>query len=186
MTYRSDEHAVEARRIELERELDEVKARAADAEKFVARQRQIESELRNIEAHRGAKQPVRLPMLARAKIASPCSADWMQMVGDDRVRFCGACKKDVYNFSSMTAPEVEALMLAKGIDLCARLYRRKDGTIMTSDCSVGVYMKWMNRAAVAVIAFIGGAVAVAWVGRTFGMPVGEPHSAGGIGYTDPG
>lgn len=32
----------------------------------------------------------------RLKVASPCSADWNSMKGDDAVRHCGSCKKSVY------------------------------------------------------------------------------------------
>lgn len=32
-------------------------------------------------------------------IASPCSADWSEMYGDNRKRFCGDCKLNVYNLS---------------------------------------------------------------------------------------
>jgi hypothetical protein len=36
------------------------------------------------------------------RIASPCSANWDEMVGDNRQRFCGDCKLNVYNLSGMT------------------------------------------------------------------------------------
>ena len=36
------------------------------------------------------------------KVASPCSADWEGMVGNNRQRFCGQCKLNVYNLSGMT------------------------------------------------------------------------------------
>jgi hypothetical protein len=184
MPYRDDEEALEARRVELQRELADVRARAADAEKFVARQREIERALERIEQRKAAGGPARLPMLASAKIASPCSADWYEMTGDDRVRFCNACKKDVYDLSSMTAPEAEALMVEKGIDLCARFYRRRDGRIMTADCPVGVHMKWMNRIGAAVVLFVGGAAALSWYTRKF--PVQQhQYTAGAIGYEQP-
>ena len=32
------------------------------------------------------------------------------MKGDDRARFCEDCRLHVYNFSSMTPPEIEALI----------------------------------------------------------------------------
>src|SRR6516162_8887116 len=38
----------------------------------------------------------------RLRVASPCPADWNAMQGDDRVRFCGQCEKNVYNLSAMT------------------------------------------------------------------------------------
>src|SRR5690349_9803270 len=49
-------------------------------------------------------------MLPNLRVASPCSADWNRMQGDDRVRFCPECRLDVYDFSAMTAREIEQLL----------------------------------------------------------------------------
>ena len=70
-------------------------------------------------------------------IAAPCSADWNQMYGDNRKRFCGECKLNVYNLSGMTKSEAENLILSSEGRLCVRFYRRNDGTILTKDCPVG-------------------------------------------------
>src|SRR3954451_5691753 len=75
--------------------------------------------------------------LNNIRIASPCSADWDQMYGDDRKRFCGQCKLNVYNLSGMTTDEAEALIMNTEGRLCVRFYRRADGTVLTSDCPVG-------------------------------------------------
>jgi hypothetical protein len=81
----------------------------------------------------------KLPLLLESiRIATPCRADWDDMVGDERVRFCGKCQKNVYNLSEMTRAEAEALVREKQGRMCARLYRRRDGTVLTADCPVGV------------------------------------------------
>src|SRR5260370_15414772 len=46
--------------------------------------------------------------------------------------------KNVYNLSEMTRREAEALVREKEGQLCARLYRRADGTILTSNCPAGL------------------------------------------------
>jgi len=77
-------------------------------------------------------------MLPDLRVASPCTASWEQMTGDDRVRHCAECNLDVYNFSALTPAEIEQLLAAsKGQRLCGRLYRRADGTVLTRDCPVG-------------------------------------------------
>ena len=76
--------------------------------------------------------------LDRMRIASPCSVGWERMVGDDRVRFCDQCHLNVYNISEMTGKQVEALIKSTEGRLCARLFRRADGTILTQDCPVGL------------------------------------------------
>src|SRR5207253_1317447 len=89
-----------------------------------------------------------LPLLDRIRVASPCTAAWEAMEGDERVRFCGHCRKNVYNLSGMTRPQAEQLVQGSG-DLCVRYYRRFDGTILTADCPVGVRRLRFRRAAVA-------------------------------------
>jgi hypothetical protein len=75
--------------------------------------------------------------LSNLKIASPCSADWNEMVGNNRKRFCGDCKLNVYNLSGMSKTEAENLLeIAEG-RLCVRFYQRPDGTVLTEDCPVG-------------------------------------------------
>src|SRR5687768_4552989 len=75
--------------------------------------------------------------LDNLRIASPCSANWSVMAGDDRKRFCGECKLNVYNLSGMTRYDAENLLrLAEG-RLCVRYFQRSDGTILTQDCPVG-------------------------------------------------
>lgn len=98
----------------------------------------------------------RLPVLDNVRVASPCSADWSQMTGDDRTRHCGECKKNVYNLSGMTRDEAEALLIDRNGDLCVRYYQRSDGTILLADCAVGARRKRRRR--LAVIA--GGAAAL--------------------------
>jgi hypothetical protein len=75
--------------------------------------------------------------LTNLKIASPCSANWDEMYGDDRMRFCGECKLSVYNLSGMTKYDAENLLTNSEGRLCVRYYKRADGTIITSDCPVG-------------------------------------------------
>lgn len=75
--------------------------------------------------------------LNRIEIASPCPANWAEMSGDDRVRFCAQCDKHVYDLSTLRAEEAVALIREKEGALCVRLWRRADGTVMTADCPVG-------------------------------------------------
>jgi hypothetical protein len=80
----------------------------------------------------------RLTILENIQIASPCEADWSEMTGDDRTRFCGSCSKHVYNIASMTAEEATSLIVETEGRVCLRVYKRADGTVLTSDCPVGL------------------------------------------------
>jgi len=82
------------------------------------------------------------------RVASPCSATWEDMIGDDRVRFCQLCTKNVYNLSALSREAAEALLRAgqeregaRGEGICVRLYRRADGTVLTADCPDGARRK---------------------------------------------
>jgi len=59
------------------------------------------------------------------------------MAGNERVRHCSDCKLDVYNFSAMSAAEVERIVSRTEGRLCARFYQRPDGTMLTKNCPVG-------------------------------------------------
>jgi hypothetical protein len=75
--------------------------------------------------------------LKNLKIASPCAADWNAMEGDERKRFCGACKLNVYNLSGMSSYDAENLLRNSEGRLCVRYFQRPDGTVLTKDCPVG-------------------------------------------------
>ena len=76
--------------------------------------------------------------LDRVQVAAPCKADWEKMIGSERMRFCGACNLNVYNLSGMTRSEAESLIARNEGRLCVRFYRRRDGSIITKDCPVGL------------------------------------------------
>lgn len=76
--------------------------------------------------------------LRHVQVAAPCKVDWDQMLGDDRMRFCGQCSLNVYNLSGMTRADAEALIARSEGRLCVRFYRRFDGSIITKDCPIGV------------------------------------------------
>jgi len=91
--------------------------------------------------------------LDNIRIASPCSANWDEMFGDNRKRFCGDCKLNVYNLSDMTRRDAENLLIASEGRLCVRYYRRADGTVLTQDCPVGWQAVKRRASRVATAAF---------------------------------
>ena len=97
----------------------------------------------------------------KLKVASPCSASWDEMKGDDAVRHCGSCDKDVFQISNMSTEQVERFLLKRrGLGTCVRFYQRADGTLLTSDCSVGKKAKRTQRLVTAVGAAALGASAL--------------------------
>src|SRR5436190_22093746 len=99
-------------------------------------------------------------------VASPCTANWDEMFGSERKRFCGDCKLNVYNLSDMTRREAEALIQDHEGRLCVRFFRRADGTVLTADCPVGWAQfkrrvsKTLTAAASMVFGFAAGLLAV--------------------------
>jgi hypothetical protein len=74
-------------------------------------------------------------LLSQITIPTPCPMDWNLMRGDDRVRLCDSCSKDVYNLSAMTANEVVDLVHRYGGEsFCGRFFKRPDGTLVTAEC----------------------------------------------------
>jgi hypothetical protein len=100
--------------------------------------------------------------LDNVRVAAPCNADWEQMIGNERARFCGQCNLNVYNLSSMTRSEAESFIAQNEGRLCVRYYHRADGSIITENCPVGLRaiqrkVSYLARAMIsAVLSFLAG------------------------------
>ena len=123
--YRDDVAALDARHAALSAELAAKTRELADAARLLDE----------------AKRKAKLPVLDNLRVATPCSVSWDGMTGDERVRACGSCQKNVYNLSNLTREEAQALIVEKEGKLCVRYYQRHDGTILLKDCSVGIGRK---------------------------------------------
>jgi uncharacterized protein (DUF2147 family) len=75
------------------------------------------------------------------------------MVGDEHVRHCAECNLNVYNLSAMTEREVQRLIANSQGRMCARFYRRSDGTMLTQNCPRGLraVARRVSRTAAAVL-----------------------------------
>lgn len=102
--------------------------------------------------------------LHQLRVAAPCPACWDAMPGDDRVRFCPLCEKNVYNLSAMEAAAAQALIEDQEGRLCVRYYRRADGTVLAGNCPVG-----LRRVARRLTTWAGAIVAIGLGGFTFGL-----------------
>ena len=112
------------------------------------------------------------------RVASPCSASWDDMIGDDRVRFCQLCTKNVYNLSALSREDAEALLRAdqereglRGEGMCIRLYRRADGTVLTADCPDGARRK---KRRLALFGAVGGGLMAAGAAAAELSAIGSP------------
>lgn len=76
--------------------------------------------------------------LDNVKVASPCRARWSEMSGDHKVRFCSLCGLNVYNLSALKQTEAQELVREREGRRCVRFYRRPDGSVLTSDCPIGL------------------------------------------------
>lgn len=96
--------------------------------------------------------------LDNIKIASPCSANWNEMRGDARKKYCTMCRLNVYNLSQMTRDEAESFLINSEGRVCLRIFRRTDGSVITEDCPVGWarIKRKVSRTATAVFALIAG------------------------------
>ena len=111
--------------------------------------------------------------LDHLRIASPCPANWDQMSGDNRVRFCNLCQLHVYNFAELTRTEAESLIKKTEGRICGRLYRRTDGTVITKDCPVGLraLRRRVTRRSAAVFAAL-----MSFLGVVAGQKPGDKSS----------
>jgi hypothetical protein len=101
------------------------------------------------------------------------------MDGDDRVRFCRECNRNVYNLTAMTEREARRVVAEREGRLCVRFYQRPDGTVLTSDCPVGAKRSFLlagARAAAVVASAAAGITALSACNSVEDAPVrmGEP------------
>jgi len=66
----------------------------------------------------------------RLNVVSPCASSWGRMSGSADKRHCAECNKFVFDFSQMTRSQIEAVVTAKRGQLCARITRREDGSLV--------------------------------------------------------
>jgi hypothetical protein len=139
-------------------------------------------------------------LLDRVQIAKPCPARWEDMLGDERVRRCDLCTLDVYDVSAMRREEAESFLRERTGRTCIRLWKREDGTVITSDCPVGVRAAW-KRVVLAASALVGVALTVASmmtprssagaapsssIGRAIAAPPDPPRVLGEMAAPEPG
>lgn len=68
------------------------------------------------------------------------------MVGDGRMRRCGVCDRNVYNIADLH-PDEAARLVSEGEGRRSRhLFRRHDGTVLTTDCPWGLRRRRVRRA----------------------------------------
>ena len=123
-----------------------------------------ESETLRRELERNGIRKVTLPILENVRIAAPCDANWAEMEGDADVRFCKHCSKSVFNLSMMSREEAESVLLVGDGQICLRLYRRDDGTVLTDDCPVGAAKQrfWRRATGLAAAGLIAAALGLAY------------------------
>jgi hypothetical protein len=132
--------------------------------------------------------------LDNIRVASPCPANWDEMFGDERKRFCSECKLSVYNLSDMTRSEAENLLINSEGRLCVRYYKRADGTVLTTDCPIGwaKLKRRLSKASTAIVSLVvglvSGLIGVRFVETaTSPLPVGEAVTpVPGPASTEPG
>lgn len=112
-------------------------------------------------------------LLEGLRIARPCPADWNRMTGSDTARYCDLCRKTVYNLSEMTREEALQTLGELEGQLCARIYRRADGTLITSDCPVGAqrHRRKLLAVAAALMTLLAGCAAALTAGSERSGPV---------------
>jgi hypothetical protein len=114
--------------------------------------------------------------IERLRIATPCPISWEQMSGDNRIRFRDHCHLNVYNIAELTRIEAATLIASTEGRLCARLFRRADGTVLTKDCPVG--LRALRRRVAKRTAAIFAAI-VSLSGAAFGQESSERDKSSG-------
>ena len=156
MTYREPEDAWLLRR--------EALVRALVSESDLDVREGIAVELERIDRARRMEARRRLPVVARATIASPCHEPFEAMSGGGAIRSCAKCDREVFDLAQMTLAQAEALIASRGGEsTCVRLKKRLDGTMMFADCDVGARGVRTRQVGMSVAAAVIAGVAIAWM-----------------------
>src|SRR5262245_2121528 len=131
----------------------------------------------------GARR-VDLDAIDRITIASPCTVPWESMSGDDAKRFCGQCRLHVHDFSQMTRAEIADLLHRTGGNCCKRIWRRRDGRIITKDCRR--VLDGLRRRARAFAAAVAGLLAFVGLGGCSRSQDADSGATAGAAPSDAG
>jgi len=101
-------------------------------------------------------------ILDRVCIAMPCSVNWDEMKGDNKVRLCGGCNKNVYNLSAMSKIEAEEILSGPTLP-CIQIMRKEEGAIVTQEKSNIIRGFWSyGKTAVSTILSLIATLAPQW------------------------
>ncbi|MEQ1764418.1 MAG: carboxypeptidase-like regulatory domain-containing protein [Pyrinomonadaceae bacterium] len=74
----------------------------------------------------------RKDLLDRIDVREPCTESWEEMTGNEEVRFCSHCSKNVYDLSSYTRQRAEKLVRDSNGNLCVRYRKDERGRVVTA------------------------------------------------------
>src|SRR5262249_6370133 len=96
----------------------------------------------------------RQAMSITLKGSGGCPRQWAQLAGDGPARFCGDCRKTVYDLDAMSDAEIEALMCANPAGFCATFVGGRDA-VFRREQRTGTPLQAGALAAAVAAAFIG-------------------------------
>jgi len=102
------------------------------------------------------QKPAKQARIKKVQIATPCLAPWVNMPGDDRVRGCQKCSRNVYNVEVMDEFDLLQMIKQKEGKVDPRVFRRRDGTIITNDCPVSTFALGLRQAKIGFAALVVG------------------------------
>jgi Carboxypeptidase regulatory-like domain/Ankyrin repeats (3 copies)/Ankyrin repeats (many copies) len=73
----------------------------------------------------------KLTFLDSIDVKTPCSESWDEMTGNEQIRFCSHCAKDVHKLTEMTRKQARKLVTKSEGGICIQYRRRPDGRIDT-------------------------------------------------------
>lgn len=85
----------------------------------------------------------------KLEIAQPCPERWDQMTPGPTGRQCARCEKQVHDLSVLTSKQIERLLDRSDGQLCVRLTRRADGSLLTRPQPAPRSLAWITASLLA-------------------------------------
>ncbi len=75
---------------------------------------------------------VKKNLLNLIDVKTPCSENWDEMIGNNEVRFCSHCAKNVHDISAMNRAKAEKLVKKSNGNLCVRYVKTPNGKLISA------------------------------------------------------
>ena len=104
------------------------------------------------------------------RVSVPCTEEWAEMKGNDQVRFCSHCAKDVQNLSAITRKQAMKMVLASDGKICIRYVKNP---LTDEPIFAGQMVKITRRSPAIAAGIVSASLAFSTIGYSQSAPTSQ-------------